>query len=149
MHPGVSTRHPIMFVLYLSINFSDWSKNEVTANTRIRLAENYRMKVICWRIWQSFASVLRIRVARYWFLVACVRCWGRFAEEIWGEIDRGNYSSCCMNLFRVFVCFIAFLISFLVSVHVCFCTHVARVSKLLIWWINTPVPVLFCLILRK
>ena len=29
----------------------------------------------------------------------------------------------------------------------CFCTYVARVLKLLIWWINSPMSVVFCLIL--
>ena len=29
----------------------------------------------------------------------------------------------------------------------CFCTHTARVSKLLLWCINTPMSIIFCLML--
>ena len=49
------------------------------------------------------------RVARHRLLVACVRCWGGYVGEIWVEMVRKKYFSCCMNLFRVFACFVTFL----------------------------------------
>ena len=51
---------------------------------------------------------------------------------------------CCVNLSRVFFCLFGLLRCIFGALHVCFCTYVARVVKLLLWCVKTPTHALLC-----